>query len=881
MSFDPRIPSADSESVSSKADEYHSLLERLTGQSEEQLEEFSKTSTSFSDMLADDIKSSGDINYAHWKEACMACVVAAEATEQWSESLNTYEEKISGLQYLVENVAPTLSNEVQVPYAADSPPPRQQYLKELQRLADEAWDDLEDEAEECSDHIKGGTDPDNVSSLMGGRLDWLPNNIMGASMPVPVDADQGDLDGEELQEMLESGEISQERYDALMATLTALTGRAEYLKERAEHANEDEEDLELNPHEVKYLEAFFESLEDIDSPDDYEGSDGVISLPSLIEENIGDESQRSELLQKLGDGLLTLSNESIGGSEEKLPESVRNAAMGPTLARHENGFEGYRQDDEIYGSDLANLADLLEQSSEETEGGVKFSQNITMSLGGLLESFHTHSDTDEMRTSLEAAGGLEALETLLDISTENDEANRAIFTGQYETDELSHEEYSKLIDESLRGFLTFGESFDQSDIAEDEDSFESYNRTPGGLTALFDWLSDEEVNSNPETRALAAESMGALTLFMADPEEHGPLMGTVPSSISRDAADSLSDAFAAHIHTFSSDVGINGKGDVVSADGYQNRRNVELDSDGEFAFIPPEERTRFLEIIMTDQSAAVDIHSDTIRFVHGEAVNSVDSGDLGSSSLPSGNLAAIVESALENEADHRNLSDEDLQQDKENMWDFAAGAITNSASGADDLPSRFVPFVGPTLSVFDDILKDQLLNTDEEHNPYSDPNGSLDLSSIKIESQIHMLERMLEEHENDPEVQQHPFMSDSGEIELEHLSQLESDGIITGIDSDLLEQNPKDIQLEDLEGIVFDRNKLHEVINSPDEGSDTTIGALDGVTIDRPMSWQKNDRIGATQFDEFTGAYDGRREVLRDQLSGNIPGGEELDKDDD
>src|SRR5699024_4757489 len=151
-----------------------------------------------------------------------------------------------------------------------------------------------------------------------------------------------------------------------------------------------------------------------------------------------------------------------------------------------------------------------------------------------------------------------------------------------------------------------------------------------GLTALFDWMSDPEVNSDPEAQQLAAESLAGLVDFMVEPDHPAFLRGDTPyatasPTISRNAADSASDAFSAHICSFSSGFGFGEGGALEDTNFVGGDQNFGYDPERGTVDILPEDRVRFLEILMQDERAAVNIHSDSALFNTSQVIHSIRS----------------------------------------------------------------------------------------------------------------------------------------------------------------------------------------------------------------------------------------------------------------
>src|SRR5699024_1561698 len=137
-----------------------------------------------------------------------------------------------------------------------------------------------------------------------------------------------------------------------------------------------------------------------------------------------------------GGGLIALSDEKIGGGLSLLPESIVQTIQGRTLSA--DGLD-ITTDHVQFGQDLTNLADFLGNAPSELEGGRRFSQDLTLHMGMILEDglgATAPSFNDFLLNEL----GEGNMETLLDVSTRNIEANHGILTGQYENGAVDRSE---------------------------------------------------------------------------------------------------------------------------------------------------------------------------------------------------------------------------------------------------------------------------------------------------------------------------------------------------------------------------------------------------------------------------------------------------------
>src|SRR5699024_12125527 len=129
---------------------------------------------------------------------------------------------------------------------------------------------------------------------------------------------------------------------------------------------------------------------------------------------------------------------------------------------------------------------------------------------------------------------------------------------------------------------------------------------------------------------LAAGAPGGLVDFLGEPRPPAVPTGDTPygyasDTISRDAADSLSDAFSSHIFSFSSGFGFGEGGALEDTNFVGADQNFGYDPERGTVDILPEDRVRFLEILMQDERAAVNILSDSALFNTSQVIHSIRS----------------------------------------------------------------------------------------------------------------------------------------------------------------------------------------------------------------------------------------------------------------
>ncbi|GAB3709843.1 TPR repeat region-containing protein [Nocardiopsis oceani] len=731
MSFDPKIPDSTPEEATEIADDFRSLIRRLTGSSGDLYSGFNTTSMDFSDILAEEIRSAGAVNHDHWGEAGLAFAVAAEAADQWSEDLTWYDEKIEALELRL-SATPITKDTPEEAALYDS------FVQGLQQEADEHWETLEGKAEDCSTLLKGGTSAETVAELVNnGRLGWLAHNFVGDRAPMPLDAEMGGSHGNTLRDALESGEIDSNEYERALRDLEMLQERAEKAQQRGE---------ELSEGEIAYLDALYEAMEGMEAPSGSGGSDGAVAIPDAIAENIEDERAAETLLAALGAGAMALSNDKLGGGYEKLPDSIQQASLGPTWG--DDTYTNSGDGDTRYGEDLANLAALLGNAPEDLEAGERLSLNMSLSMGTLLNDATVDPDSDITQTIIETAGE-GAIGDLIEVATRNSDANHAILTQDIpESHHVDPDRVSDLANDSLLGLLAY---------QWDEDG---RHANGSAVTGLFDWIPDNSLEGDSEEQERAAEAMLGFFDFISIEENHDALMHTgneieVEGEGDQDdwtytdagfgahngaITDSLVDLYEAYIYSFAGQEGYgnDGKPDLS----YERPNNpIAWDSDTNTLSLSPEERLLFLELVMTNDDSAARTHAATEIFNTSMQVEALRVGD--DTDLPqrAGTLASLVDGALQNEFSARELRAEEQTEREQNIASTAQTVATELVSD--------IPIAGTAISLAGDHYSDEipeLVASSYEHSEYSLQVDTEESMTHKMNAAV--VEMALEEHNN-------------------------------------------------------------------------------------------------------------------------------------
>ncbi|MDA2809470.1 hypothetical protein O4J56_02360 [Nocardiopsis sp. RSe5-2] len=675
LSFHYKSPDATSEDAKSAADEILELLGTITGSGEDVGTKFSDTAAEFTDMIASEIKTAGIYNASKWQSAAMAVIHAGGVANKWSSHLEDYKTAISNLKAEAEDAktrylgASGKTSDVDkiIKYNAE--------IRELNGRAGKAWAGLVEDSDGCSNLLRQGPTESAMKVLVAeGGIGWLPYNVLGAEMPIPVDASDGKKMGKEMEKYLdEDGKVIDDRYYEIVAALNAVNARALVLAKRGDNLSEKE---------IGFLQSFFEELEKLDSDPRTaanEGtgySEGVLSIPErlsamgAIDESGQIDDKWQGFIEGIGTGLLVLSDETLGGNFKYVPDSVANALYGPQSSYYleKEGAEdlAFVHGEQYWREDMRNLSVILGESNDETQGGAKFSRELTATVGANIDTLMNDNNPGSPAWPEFHAPSEEQLESLVDVSTRNKSANHAILTGEggtYETDTK----------DVLEGLFTY--------------AWEDEGAAVSGLT---DWISEDALSDLPSVRERAGEAAAGLVEQITSKDMFAKLVSTGETvteqtpdgpityenasftALNPEVASSLGDIFVRYVDSFAFPTG---QGDVAfeHSEGY--------DGDPQIRIAMEEQNSiDFMQFLMGDTETAaktVDTANkySTIMMDIGAA-----SGEPGIAGERVGRLNGMMETALQNDALDRNMDLDEAKERKDNLVAMGPNVVADTAS---------------------------------------------------------------------------------------------------------------------------------------------------------------------------------------------------------
>ncbi|NKZ00012.1 TPR repeat region-containing protein [Nocardiopsis alborubida] len=743
ISFLARSTSANPEAIRTRAEELDTLQSRLLGRADDLDADFNHTASQFTDLMAWNIRDLSAEELQLWRDAGTAIAYASSMVEMWAQSVEEFEEERSAQmsewweflrtkraeipdKYQGQTITATyperegfgwLGDENKCRSVYDEVAAKAEDLKERERTNYQAF---ENHAEDVGDKLRQGPTKENVQALIDAGINsWAFYNLDPNHYTMLVDNQElTEENAEEWSEELEgywSGhQPIDARYHELMLMMSMITTNAMQAQQGGTgYRNE----------ELDFLRAFYDELEEDPNPE----SMGVIGIPAKMEGDHLSEEEREHALGVLGDGLLALSDERVGGGYDELPASVRSVVDGPDFSGVRAGGQ-YNQTHTDWMERAGYLDDLLSNSHEDFEGGAEFSTRMMDTVSASL-------------VRIDALGGDDSsMSGLLDVATRNEDANYAVLTGDYpegvEGDLPWTEETADNVTDRIIGQLYTHEWGDDGEAAR-------------GLT---EWIEDMSWSDDEDERRMAAGAMDGLMETITSKEMHDTLSGTgievelsdgtkVPNApftaVNGEVADGFAHLFEVYIESFADEEGLDGGHvDFGWERGEEKQWEEERwDDDSRMLAMSPSERLIFLEYVMGNEDSAVRAHTAAAVYSAAQTELYLESGNKSETGANAGVLQSLVDAALHNEAVNRNL---DLEQEQAMRKKLVEG-VANSGNNALGL----VPGVGVVLQSGGQFIAPELIN--EAFNDYVSVMSHEDSMTTAIDIDYHTSARVLAE----------------------------------------------------------------------------------------------------------------------------------------
>ncbi|MGW5880141.1 TPR repeat region-containing protein [Nocardiopsis terrae] len=728
MQFNPKECDVDDGQLDAAGEEMLNLVARISGMSGDMEAHFNNSAKEFSELIAEDIRSTASDNQGAWGDALTACWHIFGVCKKWSGEVDRYRQNIRGLQEewdaaVSSNFGYTDPDDVGILTSQAAK------AEALTTQANTYWETLEGQAEDNTSNIEGGPTIANLRELIdAGVLGFAIYNSTRQLMYYPSTEGNGEEHAEDLLEYVEGDKEPDAHYYHLLAQLSIINGLA---LDGQRNGNE------LRPDQIDYLEEFYTSLEE-------NSEDGTVTgVIDLINQSETLDGERDELTEALGGGILALSDGNLGGGYDRLPESVRMVAEGPSdywipdakssrTSEEDAANTHWRINAELLG-DLLQSAPNLE--GQPMQGGIAFSAHTTVTISEFLEN-----DTD--------GEGIysEQLAPLLDVSTRNPEANAVLLTGETTNgNEYVHPNHGSVeLSDTLENLYTY-----------------DWHDNGATVAQLTDWIPEYSDSDDPEQRTLAGESTSKLVealtednelylrLVGVEMEENDGVLAAVNEDEPKISFTELNPELAASFfevyHNYIEDFG--GTTDGV----------YEYNTDREHLNLPVDARVKFMQYIAGDEESAVRMIAATEGHqMMNLSFDNLDPESPSTAGSENGTLQAILDSALQNEAMNRTANADEAAESTAERQRKAAMFITEVALGVAKVPASTTPgsAVGAEIlaaSIKDGVQADVDANIKAEIGDFAEAkgNGFTSEQDARLNASLHLIRELVESEDSD------------------------------------------------------------------------------------------------------------------------------------
>lgn len=724
MNSDPDVHPIE---ISQLAEEMRAFNARILGRAHDLDGDFDNTSQEFSEILKWNIKKESGMDLSLWMEVTSSVSFCAAITENWFDEIQEYKDERLRIINRWNTEAPRLAEDL------DKAPPSFSFVftespaeaaesaledlkLELQEEEMAAYRKMKDAAEQLSDDLKSGPTPEAVERLMQGKyVTWSHFNLGGDIEMIPIDMDAQEAANIAI-DYAENPSEHEGDIDAVIAILNNLGLVAMDKQGRGEDLESDE---------IEFLRDFYDTLEE--SGDPMDNPPGVLAIvDKLNRETDLNEGEKDEVLGSLGNGILILSDESIGGGYDLLPESVRHATEGSEInlddavdhLSHNYWFESAKA-----------LAAMMDNSIPELQGGQQYSVNLTQSVAHWIEYELAQDDPDNQPYS---RFNEDDLESLVFAATRNEDANLSILTGEgpYE-----HPVHGLDTEMTLKAIYTY-------DWPEGSEA----------VAGLTDWLWEQYGSADESERLRAAEGVEALVevLTLKDEDSGDNIFlntGTrvdgnanaAVTEVNPELAESFSKIFMTYVDSFAIHHDENGVGVLTEEEASPY---LFFDEGDIPVLLDSESRENFIQIIVANEETVPSVMFAAMDYNNRALEDSIFNS--GHSATPYGNSAGylrdLIDSALIKEHNARDEllnsgSPEDLMESSElaamektqKQWDTAYSVVSDAVSGGAGL----IPIVGGPASTLVDIMS-TLLEDPIKNSLVEDMNSRMERIASEI-----------------------------------------------------------------------------------------------------------------------------------------------------
>lgn len=597
LHYDPAMKVSE---IRAGAEDLNMLERRVLGRADGLNEDFDGAAKEFTEVVKWDISTLSAEDLAVWMEVTSNLRFCAAITEEWADAVSEYKRERRRIINRWNEEAPAYEEDLDKTEVAFrfawQETPAEKAASALRALSEElegeeatAYSNLDSISIELLQNLRNGPTPEAVQRLIeNGYINWSYFNLGGDIEAAPIEIPPAEA-AEELSDYIDDPA----GYEGDITEVTAIINNLALVAAAKQETGEKMERDHLD-----FLSEFYDRLEENGTNMEYPGVLGVAAQASLNTEI--PEDFREHILGTLGNGLLVLSDESIGGNYNSLPESVINVVEGPGVEESYDLFD--------WQPHIGIFSDMMGFSNPTLQGGEQFSVNLTQTIAGQLDDWDIEKDNPEEIHKPLTIDLLDA-QHLIEVSSRNEDANHAIITGQ---GDYEHPVYGLDPEMTFRGLYR-----------------QDWPDEGAAVGLMTDWIWEQAGGENEEA---SGEALAAFIDLFSDPEFSSALSGTGHSmegttinkngkevdvvwhdvsagQLNPDLAWAWSELFTTYIDAFASENGtpLANENSIFEESGYYPDTGVVLMTDS---------RSAFLEQVMGDENAASHIYANMVRFGH-------------------------------------------------------------------------------------------------------------------------------------------------------------------------------------------------------------------------------------------------------------------------
>ncbi|MFB8770593.1 hypothetical protein VSQ78_23070 [Nocardiopsis alba] len=680
----------DSGSVDSARQDYDNLFSKISGRSGEYNLITEPVSFDFSGLVAENLRSAANENQSAWQSSLSACSLAFGVLSEVYEAVVEYDEKLDDIQARYSSYVKNLGDTLQ--------PDSITVMQSFQTEADTALTNLRTRCDWAEEKLESGATPESMRALAAaghfgeyGQIGYYINEDLNY---YHVDETQAETIAVHLRDgVLEGRGGSIEALEdnpELLALITNVALRANTAERNGE---------KLTDGEIAFLETIHDELEI--------GEDGFLDFLDQVKssEHISD-SLREEINRSLANGTLALSNEAVGGGVDLLPDEIQGTILGPPGINADALLNGgdpqdYMDNYNDWGSRFSSLSDYLGSSSPGIKCGTEFSTTLlaTTANNVIFADFYPDGPGDS------------TYQKILDVAARNPEANNIMLTGKdFDGNVYEHHEKNEGITPEF-----FLEAIYTRDWPDDGQA----------ASKVTDWISDFSASDDEEKQDWAGEAAASLISILTeepeDDKDKNPFLFTGveiednPSVAVTELNPELAGALADVYMTYLDDLTVNHSGDTGYGEPSVERDDYALFHEGgeNVLLVNSNDKERFIQLLVANDDMAPNIIAVT-EAQERKIIEEVLLGDgthMGTPGRQAAALRTILDNALIQEYEDREMSSEDAIKKTKEQWEKGYSVFTAVASGAAGAAN---PILGVGTSVILEMMKDPYKDFVEE-----------------------------------------------------------------------------------------------------------------------------------------------------------------------